>query len=72
MTQLLQQALAELQKLDDADQDAVAAIILAEIADEGLWQRSFQSSQSELSRAADNVRRDIRAGRVREAGFDDL
>ena len=72
MTQLLRQALAELQKLDDANQDAVAAMILAEIADEGQWQRAFESSQSELTRAADSVRRDVRAGRVREAGFDEL
>jgi hypothetical protein len=37
MTQLLQQAIAELQKLPAPDQDAIASLILAEIADEQAW-----------------------------------
>jgi len=72
MTQLLQQAMAELQKLTDSDQDAIAAMILAEIADEKLWDDSFAGSQEKLSRLADKVRDDIRAGRTRESGIDEL
>ena len=72
MTQLLQQALAELHKLPDSDQDAIAALILAEIADDDRWNQAFADSQSELSRLAANVREDIRAGRVRDVGIDQL
>ena len=72
MTQLLQQAIAELHKLPDSDQDAIAALILAELADEELWNTTFANSQDQLSRMADKVREDIRAGRVRDVGIDEL
>jgi hypothetical protein len=45
MTQLLEQAFSELQKLSESDQDAMAALILGELADEQLWQEKFASSQ---------------------------
>jgi hypothetical protein len=72
MTELLQQALAEMQKLPDADQDAIAAIILEEIADERRWDEAFARSQEQLGRLADRVREDILAGRVRDIGVDEL
>jgi hypothetical protein len=72
MTELLQQALAEMQKLPDANQDAIAAIILEEIADEQRWDEAFARSQDKLARMADRVREDIRAGRVTDIGMDDL
>ena len=72
MTQLLEQAIAELHKLPASDQDAIAAIILAEINDEQRWEAAFANSQQQLSRMADKVREDIRAGRVRDLGIDEL
>lgn len=72
MTQLMEKALAEIKKLSEADQDAIAAIILQEIADELRWDELFGRSQNELARLADRVREDIRAGRVRNAGIDEL
>ncbi len=72
MTELLQQALAEMQKLPDANQDAIAAMILEEIEDERRWDEAFSRSQDKLARMADRVREDIRAGRVRDIGMDDL
>ena len=72
MTELLQKALAEVQKLPDAEQDAIAAIILDEITDERRWDEAFARSQDQLGRLADRVREDIRAGRVRNAGIDEL
>ena len=72
MTELLQQALAKVQKLPDAEQDAIAAIILEEIADERRWDEAFARSQEQLARLADRVREDIRAGRVRDIGVDEL
>ena len=68
MTQLLEQAIAELHKLPGPEQDAIAALILAEIDDERRWDAAFADSQDQLSRMADKVREDIRAGRVRDIG----
>jgi hypothetical protein len=72
MTQLLEQAIAELQKLPESDQDALAALILAELDDEHRWDAAFAGSQQQLSRMAEKVREDIRAGRVRDTGIDEL
>ena len=72
MTQLLQQAIAELHKLPDSEQDTIAALILAEIKDEDRWGALFADSQDELSQLANKVREDIRAGRVKDIGMDAL
>lgn len=72
MTHLMEQALAEIGKLPEADQDAIAAIILDEIVDERRWDESFSRSQHELAKIADRVRDDIRMGRVKNVGIDEL
>ena len=72
MTQLLEQALTELKKLPASEQDAIAAVILDEIADERRWDEQFARSQDQLARLADKVREDIRAGRVKDIGVDEL
>ena len=48
MTELLEKALAEVQELPDSEQDAIAAIILDEIADERRWEEAFKRSQEPL------------------------
>ena len=72
MTRLLEQALTELQKLSEPEQDAMAALILDELADEQLWQEKFASSQAQLSKLAERARAEIRSGRVRDIGIDEL
>lgn len=72
MTRLLEQALAEVQKLPPDDQDAIAAIILEELKDEQRWQKAFLESQDELAGLAQRVREDIQAGRIRKTGIDEL
>lgn len=72
MTQLLEQALTEVKKLPESEQDAIAALILDELADERRWQESFARSQDQLARLAAKAREDIRAGRVQSGGFDTL
>lgn len=72
MTQLLEQALAQLEKLPQDEQDAIAALILEEIADERRWDESFARSQDRLAELAAKVREDIQAGRVRDVGVDEL
>jgi hypothetical protein len=72
VTRLLEQAIAEAQKLSAADQDALAAIILDELADERGWQQAFAQSQDELARLAQRARDQVRTGDVRKGGFDEL
>lgn len=72
MTQLLQQAFTELQKLPDSEQDAVAALILDELADERLWQEKFANSLDKLTQLAQRARAEIQAGKVRVVGIDEL
>ncbi len=59
MTHLLQEALEQVQRLPDAEQDAIAALILEELADERRWDQAFARSQEQLARLADRVRQDI-------------
>jgi len=72
MSQLLDKALSEVHKLPESDQDAIAAIILEELADERKWDEAFARSQDQLGRLADLVRQDIAAGRVQDKGIDEL
>ena len=72
MTQLLEQALAEVRKLPEPEQDAIATIILDELADERRWDDAFARSQAPLTRLAAKVREDIRAGRVHRWGMNKL
>jgi hypothetical protein len=72
MTQLLEKALAQVSRLPAPDQDAIASLILDELADDRQWDEAFARSQEQLGRLADRVRQDIRAGRVRNVGIDEL
>ncbi len=72
MTALLEQALAEVDKLSPDQQDAIAALILEELADEAKWDRAFAQSQEALARLADKARAEKRSGRVKPMGFDEL
>ena len=72
MTALLEHALAKVRELPKTEQDAIAAIMLEEISDEARWVAAFARSQDRLVKLAEKARLDVRAGRVREAGFDEL
>src|SRR5258708_3610407 len=58
MTQMMEKALSEVQKLAASEQDAVAAIILEEIADERRWDEAFARSRDKLTSLAAKVRGD--------------
>jgi aspartate/glutamate racemase len=72
MTQLLEHAMAEVKKLSQSDQDAIAALILEELAEEERWDASFARSQPQLEKMAEKVRANILAGRVHKLGMDEL
>jgi hypothetical protein len=72
VTKLLKQAIAEVQKLPEPEQDAIAALILDEMVDEQRWDEAFAQSQDQLAKLADKVRADIRSGKVADTGIDEL
>ena len=72
MTTLLDQVIAEVQKLPPDQQDAIATVILEELEDEQRWDRAFAQSQDALARLAAKARADIRSGKIQKLGFDEL
>ncbi len=71
MTPLLERAIEEIQKLSTPEQDAIAGVILDELADEERWDEAFTRSQEQLGRLAAKAREDIRAGKVRDTPVED-
>lgn len=71
MTELLKKAFAEAFKLPEDQQDAVAAVILAEIESEAKWDAAFAKSQKQLEFMAEEALKEHRAGKTRPIEFDD-
>ena len=63
MTKLLEQALRAVAELPDAEQDALATAILAEVQGEHEWDRRFVASAGDLERLADDALAEHRQGR---------
>jgi len=72
MTNKLKKAFDAASKLPPADQDALAAAILEEVAVEGLWHASFAKKPAALERLADEALQEHRAGRTRPLEPDEL
>ena len=72
MTILLEKALARVVELPKEEQDTIATMILEELDDELRWNAAFSGSLDKLAKMAAKVRQDIKAGRMREMGFDEL
>ncbi len=72
MTRLLTQAFEEASKLPQAMQDELGQRILEDLAGELRWDQTLSRSQDQLERLADEALEDLRAGRAREMGFDEL
>ncbi len=63
MTELLQRAIAEIERLPADAQDAIATRILADLEDERAWAGRFAATTDEdWGRLAGKVRREIAAG----------
>ena len=65
MTQLLEKALKEVAKLPASDQDAVAAILLEELASEQRWSESLAKSEDSLAKLAEQALAEYAAGRTK-------
>jgi len=62
MAELLRRAIAELEKLPDDQQDAIASCLLAELKDEQAWASRFESTTNEQWRLTAVIRQDIANG----------
>ena len=63
MTKLLEEALRAVAQLPDAEQDALAVAIMAEVAGDVSWDERFRASADALVRLADEAISEHRAGR---------
>jgi hypothetical protein len=72
MTQLLQTAYAKIAQLPEADQDAMAALILAELESEERWQQAFEGSQDMLAKLAAEALAEHHAGKTEPLDPDSL
>lgn len=72
MTRLLTKAFEEASKLPQTMQDQLGQQILEDLAGELQWNETLAASQDQLERLADEALEDLRAGRTREMGFDEL
>jgi hypothetical protein len=74
MSQLMEQAIAKVRRLPEADQEAIAAIILQEIESEQRWDELFARPESAdlLARMADEALAEVQAGRARKLDLNEL
>ena len=61
MTQLLERAISEIKKLSNDEQDAIAAVLMAELESEYQWERVFGSTGEQLSSLANEALDEYRA-----------
>ncbi len=64
MTQLLEKAISEIKKLSNDEQDAIAAVSMAELESERQWERAFDSTAEQLTTLADEALAEYRSGKT--------
>lgn len=62
MTKVLEEALAKARELPEAEQDAIAQLMLEEIESEKRWDESFAQSPDKLRKLADRAWAEHEAG----------
>ncbi|HEY0072132.1 MAG TPA: hypothetical protein VGE04_19390 [Chloroflexia bacterium] len=64
MTELLQKAIAEVNKLPPEQQDELAALMLEELSSEQRWESAFADTSEALTRLADEALVEHRTGKT--------
>ena len=64
MTHLLERAFTEASKLPEAEQNAFASLLLAELESERRWSQSFAATQDSLAKMADEAVAEFEAGQT--------
>ena len=70
MTKLLEEALRAVSRLPDAEQDALASAILAEVVGDAAWDDRFRASARELEQLADDAIEEHRRAQSRPLDVD--
>ncbi|NJL83985.1 MAG: hypothetical protein HC890_15565 [Chloroflexaceae bacterium] len=66
MTELFEQAIAQLKALPSDEQNAIASVILEEIEDERLWDEAFSRSSDLLAKLAASAMAEYHSGETQE------
>jgi hypothetical protein len=66
MTKLLEEAFTKVSQLPEKEQDAVASLVLEELASEAKWDELFASSQDTLEALAQEALAEYGAGETKE------
>jgi hypothetical protein len=69
MTKLLEKAVETIKKLPSTEQDAMAAMILEELATEERWAKSFANSQEQLAQLAREALAEYESGKTKPLSF---
>lgn len=72
MTKLLEQAIATLRDLPDAEQDAIAKIVMDEVSADRRWDEVLAKSPEKLRKLADKAWAEHEAGQSQELDPDKL
>ncbi|BAZ31612.1 hypothetical protein NIES4074_40850 [Cylindrospermum sp. NIES-4074] len=72
MTQLLEQAIAQIKQLPETEQDRIATFILEELENETLWDRTFANSHDVLAQLAAAALAEDKAGKTQELDPENL
>jgi len=65
VTKLLEQSFSAVSKLSEEEQDAIAALIMEELASERQWAEAFSKSQDELAKLAEEALEEFRTGKTK-------
>ena len=69
VTKLPEEAFSQVEKFPASEQDAVAAIVIEELASEQRWSESFAKSQDALAKLGEKALAERSAGRTRPLGI---
>jgi hypothetical protein len=64
MNTRLEEAFAQASQLPSDEQEALAALLLDEIASERLWDQAFAQSQNQIAKLADEALTEFQEGRT--------
>ena len=65
MTKLLEEAFSAASKLSEEEQDAIATLIMEELASERQWAEAFSKSQDELAKLAEEALEEFKKGKTK-------
>ena len=70
MTNLLKEAFERASRLPETEQDAIAALLLAEMADDRRWREAFKRGEARVAELAEEALEEFRTGGTTSLDFD--